>query len=140
MIHEIGHGELSHISQETLMQIFNDFYWIPIVPQVPGLNSMMKILNSAQIQAAKLLPRLISSAVSRSNKYAGDAFAIKIGIELFNNPCAMVDAIRNFTQDQSSLPFASHLNLECRLNAVVNSSLCFVHLYQLNFLSNGIGS
>ena len=126
--------------KETLMQIFNDFYWTPIVPQVPGLNSTMKILTSAQIQAAKLLPRLISSAVSRSKKYAGDAFAIKIGIELFNNPCAMVDAIRNFTQDQSSLPFASHLNLEDRLNAAVNSSLCFVHLYQLNFLSNVIGS
>lgn len=118
MTHEVGHGELSHIPQGTLVRIFNDFYWTPIIPQVPGLN-MSRILTSSQAHAAKLLPALISSALSRSNEYAADAFAIKMGIELFDNPCGMVDAIRNFTQDQPSLPFASHPNLQDRLTAAL---------------------
>ena len=32
----------------------------------------------------------------RSNEYAADAFAIKIGIERLENPCEMTDANRNF--------------------------------------------
>ena len=141
MTHEVGHGELSHIPRGTLVRIFNDFYWTPIVPEVPGLN-MSTILTSSQAQAAKLLPALVSSALSRSNEYAADAFAIKMGIELFENPCGMVDAIRNFTQDQPSLPFASHPNLQDRLRVALQlveqykAGPCSTAAHRIQYSSN----
>jgi Zn-dependent protease with chaperone function len=120
LAHEIGHGELVHIPQGTVNRVFNDIFWSPIVPQMPGLtfrpNSTMT-LTAKERQASKLLPQLVASAFSRSNELDADAFAIRIGLHRLNNPCGMIDAIRTFEQGQPNLPFASHPNRNDRLTA-----------------------
>ena len=119
MTHEIGHGELSHIPKGTVARVFNDNFWIPIAPKVPGLVSELSGSTDMQAEAAKMLPSLASAALSRTNELAADAFSIKWGVTTFDNPCGMVDAIRTFKQDKESLPFASHPNLKDRLATAV---------------------
>lgn len=120
MIHEIGHGELSHIPRGIVARIFNDMFWSPIAPQVPGLQSKTNDTNLSALEEntiAKILPQLVTAALSRKQELAADAYSIKMGISKLKNPCGMIDAIRSFSKGQDSLPFASHPNHKARLEA-----------------------
>jgi predicted Zn-dependent protease len=81
---------------------------------MPGLTSQTDVANTSTA-AAQILPQLVAAGLSRRNELEADAFSIKIGVSKLENPCGMVNAIRNFKPDQDTLPFATHPNTKDRL-------------------------